>query len=86
MLALKNRIILPVSIDVIHKETLQKGLQEIPLKGEISILAAHLTNFHADPADRFIVATAIHLKATLLTVDQKILEWSGELSRFPANH
>lgn len=85
MLALRNRIVLPVSVLEMRKETLQNGLQEIPLNGDIGILAAHLIDFHADPADRFIVATAIHLNATLLTVDQKILEWSGNLQRFHAN-
>ena len=29
-------------------------------------------NFHKDPADRFIVATAIQLGATIVTKDQKI--------------
>lgn len=85
MLALKNRITLPIATEEMRRETLQNGLQEIPLKGDIGILAAHLIDFHADPADRFIVATAIYLNATLLTVDQKILDWSGKLSRFPAN-
>lgn len=85
MLAVKNRITLPVATEEIRRETLQNGLQEIPLEGDIGILATQLVDFHADPADRFIVATAIHLNATLLTVDQKILEWSGKLSRFPAN-
>jgi len=33
-------------------------------------------DFHGDPADRIIVATARCLGATLLTRDQKILEWA----------
>ena len=31
--------------------------------------------FHRDPADRILVATARHLQLTLLTADQKILDY-----------
>jgi PIN domain nuclease of toxin-antitoxin system len=33
-------------------------------------------NFHADPADRMIVATALALDATLISGDQKIQDYS----------
>jgi PIN domain nuclease of toxin-antitoxin system len=36
---------------------------------------------HGDPSDRFIVATAIAHDATLLTADQRLLEWRNQLSR-----
>jgi PIN domain nuclease of toxin-antitoxin system len=44
-------------------------------------LRAGWEEFHADPADRFIVATALALGATLVTADQAILGWSGPLRR-----
>jgi PIN domain nuclease of toxin-antitoxin system len=34
-------------------------------------------NFHGDPADRIIAATAINTEAILLTKDQQILAWAS---------
>jgi PIN domain nuclease of toxin-antitoxin system len=45
------------------------------------IAAAQLENFHADPADRLMVATVQELGATPLTADEKILAWPGQLDR-----
>lgn len=40
---------------------------------------AHLPfEMHSDPADRILVATALHLGATLVTADQALLELSKE--------
>jgi PIN domain nuclease of toxin-antitoxin system len=60
---------------------LHGGLQEIPTDGEIAIAAAQIGDFHDDPADRLIVATASLAGATLLTSDQRILKWKGSLRR-----
>jgi PIN domain nuclease of toxin-antitoxin system len=49
-----------------------------PLEPEIAVDAAELPLFHGDPADRMIVATARHLRATLLTRDVKILDYALE--------
>lgn len=42
--------------------------------------------FHGDPADRIIVATALCSRATLITKDQKILDWAkrGHIRVFEA--
>ncbi len=56
---------------------LRSGIAEIPLDGEMAVRGAGLDGFHGDPADRFIVATAIQLGATLCTMDEKILRWCG---------
>jgi PIN domain nuclease of toxin-antitoxin system len=53
----------------------------LPVTGAIGIAAAFLADFHADPADRWIVATARELDAILLTADDKILAWPGRLDR-----
>jgi len=45
-----------------------------------------LDAFHADPADRFIAASAIWHRATLLTADQAILNWPGSLERLDGRH
>jgi len=60
---------------------LQSGLREIAVDGDIAIAAVQVGDFHDDPADRFIVATASLVGATLLTSDQRILEWKGSLRR-----
>ena len=54
------------------------GVTLIPIEPAIAIDSVRLPGrFHADPADRFIVATARHLKAPLLTADRKILAYSA---------
>ena len=63
---------------------LAAGIQEIPLTGDIALLAVELENLHNDPADRFIVATAIIHDATLLTADTALLEWPSKLRRHDA--
>ena len=48
------------------------------MDGVIGIRANALADFHADPADRIIVATALH-GHRLVTSDRRILGWSGGL-------
>jgi PIN domain nuclease of toxin-antitoxin system len=57
------------------------AVREISLTGEIAVAAVGLRNLHADPADRFIVATAIAHDAVLLTADVKLLDWRHSLKR-----
>jgi PIN domain nuclease of toxin-antitoxin system len=46
-----------------------------PLTAEISTASCRLPDFHGDPADRIIVATAITLGIPLITADEKIIRW-----------
>jgi PIN domain nuclease of toxin-antitoxin system len=62
-----------------RETVLSSGFTEVALDGAIAIAAAELAGFHADPADRFIVATAISRDAVLVTADEKILGWKGTL-------
>ena len=48
------------------------NLRVVPVTESIAIEAGLLTNFHGDPADRIIVATALELRARLVTRDQRI--------------
>ncbi len=86
MLSEKGRIELFLSIDAWRRELINNGLQEIPLSGEIAIKSALLKNFHGDPADRMIVATAVNSGMILCTADKKILEWQYSLHRINAKH
>ena len=81
MLAQRGRIVLPASPLEWRADLLQAGVQEIPLDGRIGLLATQLENLHRDPADRFIVASALQHRATLITADGKILPWESELVR-----
>jgi PIN domain nuclease of toxin-antitoxin system len=54
------------------------------VSGAVGIAAAQLQNFHADPADRLIVASALSLEAILITADESILEWRSALKTFDA--
>lgn len=57
----------------LRTKALGSGVVELALDGEIAILAARLRAFHGDPADRMIVATALHHGATLVTADATLL-------------
>lgn len=84
MLAAKGRIVMAVPLLPWRQDLLNLGLIEIPVDGEIGIAAVGLANFPADPADRIITATAIRQQAILVTADQVILDWSGNLDRIDA--
>ena len=82
MLVDRGRIELIQPIHNWYREVLALGIREIPLCGDIGIDSVLLESFHADPADRMIVATAISKGFVLITGDSKILKWSGSLERF----
>jgi PIN domain nuclease of toxin-antitoxin system len=81
MLLQRGRIALPVATEVWRADILQAGVVEVAVDGRIGLLAASLQSFHKDPADRFIVATALHNRATLITADRAILDWASDLKR-----
>ena len=83
MLRLKGRLQMP-SLKRWRHSLLDEGLREISITGEIGIKACELRNFHADPADRLIVATAVEHGATLVTADEQILKWKGVLNSLTA--
>ena len=83
MLHEKGRMTLLRDIGSWRRELLGQGLIEIPVDGDIGIRANALPDFHADPADRIIVATALG-GHRLVTADERILTWSGSLDRLDA--
>lgn len=80
MLTAKNRLALGAPIGPWTAEVQSKpGLVVSPLTPEIAIHAYGLPgDFHDDPADRMIVATARVLGATLVTRDRDILRYGAE--------
>ena len=83
MLRAKGRISFPEDVGRWRLEQLAQGLIEIPVDGDIGIRASTLADFHADPADRIIVATAMS-GHRLVTADERILAWSSNLDRLDA--
>ena len=76
MLAGAGRLHLSRDPGELRARALGGGLVEIPVDGEIGILAARL-GVHGDPADRVIIATALARRATLMTADHAILDATG---------
>ena len=80
----KGRLDFPEDVGHWRQELLGQGFTEIPIDGEIGIRANELPGFHADPADRIIVATALTGRHLVITADEHILRWRGNLNRMDA--
>ena len=82
----RQRLTLSDTPEVWRQERIAEGFIELPLHGEEALRAVRLgtEGFHRDPADRFIVATALMGGHTLVTADQQILAWPGPLPRIDA--
>lgn len=73
MLIRKGRIRMDMDLAVWRSDFLEQGLREFPITGDIGIRASALTDFHGDPADRLVAATALQNSAVLMTADEQIL-------------
>jgi PIN domain nuclease of toxin-antitoxin system len=78
MLESKGRLTLSRDMQTWMSEALSiPGLSVETITPEIAIDSTRLPDgFHADPADRIIVATARHKDAILITRDSEILEYA----------
>jgi len=79
MLEMKGRLQLKPDPETWFSENLELPVALAPLSAEISLASCRLPNFHGDPADRMIVATAITLGLPLVTADEKIIRWNDEV-------
>jgi PIN domain nuclease of toxin-antitoxin system len=80
VLVAKKRVVLDAPVDQWRLEALKLGIEEVPLDGDLAIESVALADLPADPADRFIVATAIKMRAELVTSDARLLAWKGRLA------
>ena len=78
MLAMKGRLELKPNEPTWFSENLNPPVAHAPLTSEISTTSCQLPDFHGDPADRIIVATAITLGIPLITADEKIILWNEQ--------
>lgn len=81
MLRQKGRIELSQDTSSLREGLIESGLVEMTMNGDVGIRAAALDNFHGDPADRIITATAYINGLVLLTADQQILKWKNHCAR-----
>jgi PIN domain nuclease of toxin-antitoxin system len=73
-----RRIELPLPIDQWLKEALRgSDVQVLPVSAAVAQLAGQLPYHHKDPADRFIIATAIVSKIKLISLDGQFPAYSG---------
>jgi PIN domain nuclease of toxin-antitoxin system len=74
----KNRLIFSCSVNEWLEAALAyPGVQLLNLTLPIVVDSTQLSGFHSDPFDQIIVATARNYGCPLLTVDGKILNYSG---------
>ncbi|MFV0337758.1 MAG: type II toxin-antitoxin system VapC family toxin [Chthoniobacterales bacterium] len=52
-------------------------IREMPITAAIALTAADLPRIHNDPADRFIIATALEIGIPIITPDQHIRQYPG---------
>ncbi len=77
----RKRLELAVPIEQWRQDHQTAGYIERAITGIDTLLMARLPDFHADPADRLITAVAINAGLKLLTADEKILAWTGNVAR-----
>lgn len=80
----RGRLRLQNEVATWRQAVLQHGVKEIPVHGDVAIAAGEIQGVPGDPADRIIIATAESVGATLLTADERILAWPGDLPRHDA--
>lgn len=76
MLASKGRVLLRPTVDDWIKTNLETPVTLEPLSAAIAMESCRLPDFHGDPADRLIVATALVVGTPLITADEKIHRWN----------
>lgn len=76
MLAMKGRLALKPDEESWFSSNLSSPVSLAPLTAEICLTSCRLPEFHGDPADRIIVATAITLGIPLITADEDIIRWN----------
>ena len=72
-----GRTRLPLPIDAWMQAALaESNIESLPLTPQISTRAAGLPLIHRDPADRFIIATALQYRLPLISLDEKFPQYA----------
>jgi PIN domain nuclease of toxin-antitoxin system len=77
MLEAKKRVTLGMdTIEWVERSLNDHGIQMIPISLKVAIESTKLPiEYHGDPADRFLIATAHEEHAVLVTCDNKLLDY-----------
>jgi PIN domain nuclease of toxin-antitoxin system len=86
MLARKGRVHLRPTVEEWVEHNLQSPVELEPITPTVALLSSTLENFHGDPADRMIVATAIVCGVPLFTADQGITAWAKTTGQLQVLH
>ena len=74
----KNRLVLSIPVgEWLQTALAYPGVQLLNLSVPIVVQSTQLTEFHNDPADQIITATAKVYDCLLLTADAKVLNYAG---------
>lgn len=77
-LAKRKRIELPLALADWMKSALEgSGVEVIDLSSKIAVLSAELPDIHRDPADRFIMATALDCGFHLVSFDERFKRYDS---------
>jgi len=78
----RSQLTLPLEPEAWFETALRHhGLDLYPLSAEILMRANRLPWHHRDPADRFIIASAMEAKAMLVSTDELLLQYDVEIVR-----
>lgn len=76
VLVRKGRLTLDRDLAVWVKQALtMPRVVELPLSAGTAVAAEQLAGLHGDPADRFLVATAVHHGCPLVTRDERLRDY-----------
>ena len=77
MLVFKKRVALSKDVSLWVKESYKgHGLFLEPLSVDIMLDSTHMAEeFHGDPADRMILATAKNINASIMTADERMIQY-----------
>ncbi|MEW6280150.1 MAG: type II toxin-antitoxin system VapC family toxin [Candidatus Eremiobacterota bacterium] len=76
-----GRLSLPLPAPVWFGESCaQRGIQPVPISASIAMRASQLPRHHRDPADRFIISTAMEYGLKVLTPDGCFKAYDIEVS------
>lgn len=74
--AAKGHLALPLPVDEwMERACARHGIHPIALDHKVAAHSTRLPTIHADPADRFLIATAQALKIAIITPDQHIRQY-----------
>ncbi|WP_420435750.1 type II toxin-antitoxin system VapC family toxin [Candidatus Poriferisocius sp.] len=76
---LAEKGIIHANLAVLLGQLAAEGISVIPIDGNIAARAVQLRSEWADkdPADRFIMATALLTNSQLVTIDAEMITWNG---------